>query len=146
MNILQNMEYNRIFSSLAIGATLISPLSANDFNQSLQLSYKAPYDKYTDYTTTKQSTFDDSLLKNDVEMMKTIEMSYLINLVEQKYNTKVVNTWLPADGNLEKLCLFISLENQGELKSKYDDLELDIFLTLEDTIKQSQFFNMIAIM
>lgn len=140
------MEYNKILNSLAITAALSSPSIANDTHQNIELSYKASYDKYIDYATHKQSTFDDSTLKNDVEMIKLLEITNMLTVIEKKYNTKIVNTWIPAEGNLDKLCLFVSLENQNDLKLKYDDLELDLFLTLEDTIKQSQFFNMIAIM
>ncbi|MBL0686460.1 MAG: hypothetical protein JJV94_01355 [Sulfurospirillum sp.] len=135
------MEYNKI-----IGLCTYS-LSAGDMDKKdIALSNKAPYDSYVDYSSCKQSTSYDSTLKNDIEVIKQVEILNILNKIEEKYNTKVCNTWMPAEGYLDKLCLFISLENQDYLKLQYDDLELDLFLTVEDDIKQSQLFDMIALM
>jgi len=147
MSILQNMEYNKILSSLTIGATLASPMMADNINYELsRLSYKAPYDKSINYSSYKQSTFDDSLLKNDIEMIKLLELSNIINTIENRYDTKVIHTWIPAEGSLDKVCLFVSVQDQNDIKLKYEDFELDLFLTLEKDLKQSQLFNMIALM
>ncbi|MBL0702413.1 MAG: hypothetical protein JJV95_00330 [Sulfurospirillum sp.] len=141
------MEYNRFVSSCLVSMALTSGLLANDIpKKDIALSNKASYDSYVDYSSYKNSTSHDSTLKNDIEMIKQVEISNILNKIEEKYNTKVYNTWIPAEGYLDKLCLFISLENQDYLKLQYDDLELDLFLTVEDNIKQSQLFDMIALM
>ena len=63
------------------------------------------------------------------------------------YGYGIIKFWIPADNLIEKTCLFISLENQDELSSNPDaDLELDIYLTLEKEIENSNFFNMIALL
>ena len=141
------MEYNKVVSTVALvgitSFTSFSTLYAND-NPRI-LGQKASYDTYIDYSYSKQSTIDNSLLKNDKAMLKDIEIFEIDKIIKNKYKTKITNIWLPAEDKLEKVCLFVTLENQENLVSKYDDFELDLYLTLKDKLKQSQLFNMIAL-
>jgi hypothetical protein len=120
-----------------------STLNANE--NSITLGQKASYNQYIDYSYSKQSTIDNSLLKNDKTMLKDIEIFEIDKIIKNKYGVKITNIWLPANDNLKKICLFVTLENQENLISKFDDFELDLYLTLEDKLKQSQLFNMIAL-
>lgn len=147
MSIFQDMEYNKVVSTVAlVGITSLASFSTSNANEtSITLGQKASYDKYIDYSYSKQSTIDNSLLKNDKTMLKDIEIFEIDKIIKNKYGVKIANIWLPADNNLEKICLFVTLENQENLISKFDDFELALYLTLKDKLKQSQLFNMIAL-
>ncbi|MBL0687558.1 MAG: hypothetical protein JJV94_07015 [Sulfurospirillum sp.] len=100
------MEYNRFVSSCLVSMALTSGLLANDIpKKDIALSNKASYDSYVDYSSYNNSTSHDSTLKNDIEVIKQVEISNILNKIEEKYNTKVDNTWIPAEGYLDKLCV-----------------------------------------
>lgn len=83
---------------------------------------------------------------NTKETSKAIELSNIIRTVEKKYDTKIVNKWIPADGILNKVCIFVKLENQDKLELQNSNLELDLYRTLKNTLNRSIFFDMIALM
>lgn len=142
MNSLQNTNYNNVLTTLAMGTALL-------FNQADALAVesitsKASYDQFTNYSSSKQSTQADSFIKNDIEMLKILEISVINNRIETLYGSSIVEYWIPADGILEKTCLFIKIDNQEQLATELD-LELDLYLKLESEINGSNFFNMIAL-
>lgn len=147
MSILQNMEYNKVVGTVAlVGATFLSPTTSYGEDILSSLAQKASYDQFIDYSSLKQSTVGEPILKNDKDMIVKMEIYEIEKVIQKKYNTKVLNYWIPAEGMLEKSCLFVSLEEQNVLLSKYDDFELDLYLSLEEKFKQSQLINMIALM
>ena len=148
MNLLENINYNPskvLSSAVLVGAAMTCQVEAGtcDINV-LPLMQDTTYSKSFEYSTV-QSTMQDSIVKNDVEMLKLIELSNIGNIISNKYGSYMKDTWIPADGKLNKTCLFISLKNQDELKSEYEDLELDLYLTLKEELDKSQFFNMVAL-
>ncbi len=146
MSILQNLEYDKaIISTIALVTSLGTLPSLNAGENIINLRQNAPYDKYIDYSYSKQSTSDECLLKNDKKMLRDMEIYDINKIIKNKYGVKIVDFWLPAYEKLEKICLFVNLENQDELVSKYDDFELELYITLEEKLKQSQLINMIAL-
>lgn len=147
MSIFQDITHNKVVNTIIdvsiASVAFLSTIHANE--PSVALTQKASYDQYVDYSSSKQSTIDNFFLKNDKEMLKDIEIFEIKKIIKNKYGVKITNIWLPADKILEKICLFITLENQEELVLEYEDFELDLYLTLEDKLKRSQLFNMIAL-
>lgn len=147
MSIFQDITHNKVVNTIIdVGIASVALLSTIHANEpSVALTQKASYDQYVDYSSSKQSTIDNFFLKNDKEMLKDMEIFEIKKIIKNKYGVKITNIWLPADKILEKICLFITLENQEELVLEYEDFELDLYLTLEDKLKRSQLFNMIAL-
>lgn len=120
---------------LPVGATALESLSTNSTS----------YHESMKYDSLKQSTLSDSLIKNDVDMLKILEISKLNEKITQLYGTSIIESWIPADGILDKTCLFIKVNEQERFMAELD-FELDLYLKLEPEIKDSSFFNMIALM
>ncbi|MCF6309950.1 MAG: hypothetical protein L3J19_05685 [Sulfurimonas sp.] len=142
MNSLQDTNYNRILNSFAVGTVLL--LQQADASMVESITNKATHDQFVNYNSSKQSTHGDSFIQNDVEMLKILEISKINDKIETLYGTSIVEHWIPADGILEKTCLFIRVDNQEQLMTELD-LELDLYLKLESEISESNFFNMIAL-
>lgn len=146
MNKQKNTIYNNLLTPAAIGICLVSSSAEANTDYS-NLTVKSSYDKYVDYSLKKQGTIADSNIQNNIDMLKLLEISKFSEKLNNIYGYGIINSWIPADNLIEKTCLFISLENQDELSSKPDtDLELDIYLSLEKEIENSNFFNMIALL
>jgi hypothetical protein len=144
MSLSKNSDYKKVLSTAAIiGATMFTPTYGNDIEQKLIL--KASYDQYTDYSSKKQTTAEDSSIKNDVEMLKWLEIGRFNELILAKYDSTITDFWEPAEGLLEKTCLFIKIEKQEELNLQVD-LELELYILLEERLNESNFFNMIALL
>ena len=146
INTSNNTTYNSILTTLSFVATVsISSISAH--TETVKPNYIAgsSYDRGIDYSTNKQSTVDSSTIKNDIEMLRLLEIESFNSELKSKFDTSILNTWIPADGILEKSCLFVSLNNQEELMNSSKDFELDLYLALEEKINQSNFFDMIAL-
>jgi len=77
---------------------------------------------------------------------KQIELDEVIKEIEAKFKTKVIDSWIPADGLLEKCCLFVRVESQDKLVNNIEDFELKLYVALEEKLEQSRFFNMIALL
>ncbi len=146
MGILQNMEYNKVVGTVALVGAFLSPTTSCSEDIFSSLAQKASYDQFIDYSSLKQSTVGEPILKNDKDMIVKMEIYEIEKAIQKEYNTKVLNYWIPAEGMLEKSCLFVSLEEQNVLLSEYDDFELDLYLLLEEKFKQSQLISMIALM
>jgi len=145
MSTFKNMNYNNdILTTLSVIATLaVSPIHAEIYTPNyLAMS---SYDTFIDYDINKQSTIDNSKVKNDIEMLKILEIEEFNHELQSKFETTIINTWTPADEILEKSCLFVNVKNEEELISQYEDFELEIYLALEEKISKSQFFDMIAL-
>lgn len=146
MNILQNMEYSKVLSTVLVSTTLaVSPVSASNDKEDCAIIQKASYDVFIDYSSSLQST-NNALIKNDVEMLKVLDLEEIKEKIFTEYKVHVNNIWVPADGQIEKTCVFVSLENQDILASENDDFELDLYHKVEGILSKSQFYNMIALM
>jgi hypothetical protein len=133
-----------MFTTLSLVTALaVSAPYTNNVDTSTHL---ATYDQSVNYNINKQSTVDKSKVKNDIEMLRLLEIEDFNNELQSKFETTIVNTWIPADGFLEKNCLFVSVENQEELINSSEDFETDLYLALEEKINRSNFFDMIALM
>lgn len=143
MNTSNNMTYSMLTTLSLVTVLAVSATHADNVDTS---TYLATYDKSVNYNINKQSTVDNSKIKNDIEMLRLLEIEDFNNELQSKFKTTIVNTWIPADGFLEKNCLFISIENQEELMSSSEDFETDLYLALEEKISRSNFFDMIALM
>lgn len=110
------------------------------------ISYKADYDVFEDYSLEQQSTRSLSLVQNDIDMLKQLEITRIDDKIYSIFNTHIISHWIPAEGMLDKTCLFVTVDKQEELIAKAGyDFELDLYLTLKDDIDESNFFDMIAI-
>jgi len=145
MNTLSNTTYN-ILTTISLVTTLNISSSYADSIDSVTYITTSSYDKSINYNMNKQSTVDNSKFKNDIEMLRLLEIEDFKNEIKLKFKTNITDTWIPADGFLEKNCLFVSIENQEELMKSSEDFELDLYLALEEKINRSDFFDMIALM
>ena len=147
MNTSNNITYNSMLTTLSVFATVGLSFASAQSDIVTKPNYIAgsSYDRGVDYSTNKQSTVDSSTIKNDIEMLRLLEIESFSSEFKSKFDTSIVNTWIPADGILEKSCLFVTLDNQEELMNSSEDFELDLYLALEEKINQSNFFDMIAL-
>ena len=133
---------------LVTSLVLTSPVGATSdlsCNQPL-LASKGACNQVRNYLSSNQSTFGQPPLQNNTEMNQILEIASLVDVIERRYNTQVVDTWMPASGLLSQVCLFVSLSNQDDLVKNCDNLELELLLLLEDKLKESHLFDMIALM
>jgi len=145
MNTSNNTTYN-MFTTLSLIATVgLSSVSAHTEITKPDYIAGSSYDRGVDYSSNKQSTVDSSTVKNDIEMLRLLEIESFNSELKSKFDTSILNTWIPADRILEKSCLFVRLKNQEELMNSSEDFELDLYLALEEKINQSNFFDMIAL-
>jgi len=145
----QNTDYKKVLSTAVVmTAALLSPnhvVASVPEEQSIFYS-KPSYDQYVNYEFVQQSTYSYSGIQNDIPMLKQMEISKLSDKINSIFHTKIVEHWIPADGLLEKTCLFIKVNNQEELISATDDFELDLYLNLKEELNSNNFFNMIALL
>jgi len=146
MNTSNNTTYSML-TTLSLVAVGLSSFASAQSDIVTKPNYIAgsSYDRGVDYSTNKQSTVDSSTIKNDIEMLRLLEIESFNSELKLKFDTSILNTWIPADEILEKSCLFVSLNNQEELMNSSEDFELDLYLILEEKINQSNFFDMIAL-
>jgi hypothetical protein len=144
----QNTDYKKALSTAIMTAALLSPNPATaSVPEEQSIFYnKHSYDQYMNYGYTQQSTYSFSGIQNDISMLKQIEISKLNDKISSIFHTKIVKYWIPADGLLEKTCLFIKVNNQEELMSATDDFEFDLYLNLKEELNSNIFFNMIALL
>ena len=145
MSIFDNITYNKVATSVSIVTALTVPSIATDIYPSTSSISTYNYDKSINYSVTKQSTIDNSNIKNDIEMLKLLEIDELNNILKLIFNTSISETWLPANNILNKSCLFVTVERQEDLMKNYEDFELELYLALEEKINKSNFFDMIAL-
>jgi len=145
MSIFENITYNKVVTSVSIVTALAVPSIATDIYPSTSSISTYSYDKSINYSVTKQSTIDNSNIKNDIEMLKLLEIDELNNVLKLIFNTSIAKTWLPANNILNKSCLFVTVDRQEDLMKNYEDFELELYLALEEKINKSNFFDMIAL-
>ncbi len=148
MSELENTDYSKL-KGLSTIALMSVAFVASDANTvvPMEKSFLSSYTKSGSYESSKQSTLDDSIIKNDILMLKLLEIEGINKKIKNIFDTKIVKHWIPADGLLDKTCLFIRVENQEDFISKNDyDFELDLYLKLQEEINNSNFFNMIALL
>lgn len=144
MSTLSNTVYNYSKSITSIALTTGIAISGA-YSSDIELNLIQPVSSHIFTQDFSSQSTSRSFLKNTLEISKSLEIENIKKIISEKYNTKVLNTWVPADGYFDKVCLFISLENQDSLNAQYENLELDIYQTLKLDIEKSQFFNMVAL-
>jgi len=145
----QNTDYKKVLSTaVMVTATLLSPnqVTASVPEEQSIFYNKHSYDQYVEYRSVQQSTYSYSGIQNDISMLKQMEISKLNDMINSIFHTKIVEHWIPADGLLEKTCLFIKVNKQEEFISARDDFELDLYLNLKEELNSNNFFNMIALL
>lgn len=134
------------FALTTAGASTTIDLKDGYADATQTISYKADYDMFEDYSLEQQSTRGSSLIQNDIEMLKQLEIARFNEKIHSSFDTYIVSHWIPAEGMLDKTCLFVTVDMQEELLSKAGyDFELELYLTLKEEIEESNFFDMIAI-
>lgn len=141
MNTSLNSTYKALFASATMITSPITSGASVDYNV-----FNSSYSHPVNYATQKQTTLDTSKIQNNVDMSKKMEIASFNEIIQATFNTKIIQTWIPADNILEKSCLFIEVKNQDILMKEYEDFELELYLTLKTKINKSNFFNMIALM
>jgi len=144
-----NSFYSKVSAPL-VAASLIAVGIASIWDKELEsISSAIPhnYSEYVvDYSSSSKTTSQDSIVKNDIGMLKTMEIANYINIINNKFHVDIDKFWIPADKILDKTCLFFKLKNHHDIIKQYaGDLELDIYLALQNELKNSQFFNMVAL-
>ena len=131
MTLFKNLDYKDIISlALTFGiAYNANPNYQVDINNYYQNSYK----KYEYISFGKENSFET-------------ELNTLLTSIELIFGCKVKDYWIPTKDLLDKVCLFVSFENQVDLEKKYDDLELSLYEELKYFLEQSEYFEMVALL
>lgn len=143
MNTYYNTSYNKVITLVSVVTALSTPIL--QANESTNISTITSCNQSINYSTPKQSTVDNSKIKNDIEMLKRLEIAEFNDKLKLIFKTSILKTWLPADTLLEKSCLFVKVENQEKLIHEHNDFELELYLALKSEINKSHFFDMIAL-
>ena len=143
-----NLSSNLAYSIVTATSLLSSTPALNPNNLDIQLSINSSYqgDCYsfvpnTSAQYTSLNITQDMLLNNEIEKFK--------QLILDEFDTKVVDVWAPLNNTDEKTCLFVRCDIQDEMGGDFEKLskfELDLYLTLQEALEDSDFFNMIAIL
>ena len=98
--------------------------------------------------STVRSSFETSthFVNNHQEELQKIEIKTINHQIKKIFDTSITDYWIPAEGFLEKCCLFVKVERQEELMNQYEDFEFELYMKLEQQLDHSQFFEMIALM
>ena len=131
MTLFKNLDYKDIISLvLTFGiAYNANPNYQVDINNYYQNSYK----KYEYISFGKENSFET-------------ELNTLLTSIELIFECKVKDYWIPTKDLLDKVCLFVSFENQIDLEEKYNDLELALYEELKSFLKRSEYFEMVALL
>jgi len=131
MTLFKNLDYKDIISlALTFGiAYNANPNYQVDINNYYQNSYK----KYEYISFGKENSFET-------------ELNTLLTSIELIFECKVKDYWIPTKDLLDKVCLFVSFENQIDLEEKYNDLELALYEELKSFLKRSEYFEMVALL
>ena len=134
MKLLKNLDYKTLSVSLSVLA-LVSNMQVDEGIKKNYCvnNFDANYKKY-DYVAFGE------------ENTKEKELSILLSQIESLFNASIEKYWIPANGLLEKVCLFIKFENQECLEQKYEDLELSLYESLKDFLENSEYFEMVALL
>ena len=131
MTLFKNLDYKDIIS-LALTFGIAYNANTNyqvDINNYYQNSYK----KYEYISFGKENSFET-------------ELNTLLTSIELIFECKVKDYWIPTKDLLDKVCLFVSFEDQTDLEKKYDDLELALYEELKSFLKCSEYFEMVALL
>lgn len=128
-----------ITSSANVNSAILS-----DMQYSVSSSYQGDF-----YSSKTTATTQFAPIHISQEMLFNAEIEKIKKIIASKFNTKVTATWVPAKNLEEKTCLFVKCDIQDEFANDFDKLsafELNLYLTLKETLNESQFFNMIALL
>ena len=116
----------------------------SDVQSSISSSYQGDY--YDPRATTSNQY---APLHITQEMLFNAEIEKFKQLILNEFDTEVTETWVPAKDLEEKTCLFVKCDIQDifdEDFEKLSEFELNLYLALKDPLKNSSFFNMIAVL
>ena len=133
MTLFKILDYKDIIS-LALTFGIAYNANTNyqvDINNYYQNSYK----KYEYISFGKENSFETELNT----LLTSIELIF-------ECKVKVKDYWIPTKDLLDKVCLFVSFEDQTDLEKKYDDLELALYEELKSFLKCSEYFEMVALL
>lgn len=131
MKLLENLDYKN-FIGIGLVAT-ITVASMPNIDIVINKYYQDEYKTYDYIAFSKENNFE-------------VELNKLLSLIEMEFKYKITNYWIPAKDMLDKVCLFISFENQEELEELYDDLEIVLYENLKDFLNKSENFEMVALL
>jgi len=142
-----SLVYNMLAATSLFAATPnanVQNIVLSDIQSSVSSSYQGDY--YSPKATTSEQ---DAPLHITQDELLNLEIEKFKQLILNKFNTNVTATWVPAKDLEEKTCLFIRCDLQDELNEDFEKLsefELNLYLTFKDALKDSDFFNMIAVL
>ena len=145
---------NSLASNIIATATaglLVTAPSANvnsailsDMQHFVSSSYQGDF-----YSSKTTATTQFAPIHISQEMLFNAEIEKIKKNIASRFNTKVTATWVPAKDLEEKTCLFVKCDIQDKYADDFDklsDFELNLYLSLKETLNESQFFNMIALL
>ena len=120
---------------------------------SLTLTFGIAYNANTNYQVDINNYYQNSYKKYEYisfgkENSFETELNTLLTSIELIFEckVKVKDYWIPTKDLLDKVCLFVSFEDQTDLEKKYDDLELSLYEELKYFLEQSEYFEMVALL
>ena len=131
MKLLENLDYKN-FIGMGLVATMTVANMPN-IDVTINKYYQDEYKTYDYIAFSKENNFK-------------VELNNLLSLIEMKFGYKITNYWIPAKDMLDKVCLFISFENQEKLEELYGDLEIVLYENLKDFLNKSENFEMVALL
>lgn len=144
---MQMYNTNSTFDTLPkilFAATLMSSSLAHIKSDKDFIKNTAPTIEKNNYTTTfskKTSDVQELFLTN-----KQRAEIVLVEMLEKKFQNKIVKFWTPAMEICDKNCLLVEFENQDSLSCKYEDFELQLFLSMKEELANNQYYDMVALL
>lgn len=136
-------------SNLALATALASlPASANSALANIDFSTNSSFQS-NHYSSSTSSTVQTLAIEITNDALFELEVSKIENFIYQKFGTKVIATWIPEKNFQKKSCLFVKCEIQNKFKDDFEKLsefEYKLYVELKDTLNESNYFNMIAIL
>lgn len=131
MKLLENLDYKNFIGMGLVATMTIANMPKIDVI--INKYYQDEYRIYDYIAFSKENNFK-------------VELNNLLSLIEMKFGYKITNYWIPAKDMLDKVCLFISFENQEKLEELYGDLEIVLYENLKDFLNKSENFEMVALL
>ena len=138
MNLSKNFIYD---TSKAI---LVSSIFTVSTVASVHSSYQTNY-----YSYESLSTIQDSHLQLDNKYMINKEIEKLKLLIKDRLNLDIENSWYTEAEFPQKTCLFVKCNLSENEKNDFEilsQIEYNMYKVLEDELKESQYFDMIALL
>ena len=141
MNLVENLTYSAIGLSM-----LVSNAHANLAHNNI---LENPLYHYESYSINNSSTLQNSPINLTDEFFINQEIERLKTTIQDKMNTNILDTWYVKEDLSPKTCLFVKCELPHDIQNDFDklsDFELKLYLSMQDELEQSEFFEMIALL